>query len=278
VPASPLGVEALEQAHGWAQGRPHDVPVATALLGAGLIPMSEAPGEDGVSPAAWLRHALTSGLQPLTGSAPTVVSAQQFDPSRLRDPLADLRLPARPIADVFTPLADGLDLMLSSAVSRIAYDEVRVSLRLDTGESINVDRAIVTLPLGVMKTDQVRFEPKLPRPHQHAIAQLGMGVVDVVWFAFDEPFWRADATAGPDATGEPDAASQSPPAASVLTVVGDFPTVAAWIDAGVATGSGDAVLVGVIASTQATRLEQLSDQDFVTAVLADLEPFATAAG
>ncbi|MCP2369873.1 hypothetical protein BJ978_000549 [Agromyces terreus] len=296
VEPSPVGIDALEQAHAWAEGRPHDVPVATALLGAGMIPMSETPGDDGVSPAAWLRHALTSGLQPLTGSTPTVVSAQQFDPARLVDPLAEVRVPAEPIADVFAPLAEGLDLVLSSAVSRIAYDDERVSLRLDTGESINVDRAVVTLPLGVLKTDQVRFEPALPRPQQHAIAQIGMGVVDVVWLAFDEPFWRSDAAAEADAAAEPDAAAEADaaagaetpadadatadagPAASVLTVVGAYPTVAAWIDAGVATGSGDAVLVGVIASTQATRLEQLSDQDFLTAVLADLEPFATAGG
>jgi monoamine oxidase len=270
---SPVGVEALVQARAWAQGQPHDVPVATALLGSGMIPMSEASGEDGESPADWLRHALTSGLQPLTGAAPTVVSAQQFDPSRLlapfeaeADPFADIRLPAEPLSDALAPLADGLDIVLSSAVSRIRYDDTRVSLRLDTGESINVDRAVVTLPLGVLKTDQVRFEPALPRPQQNAIAQLGMGVVDVVWLAFDEPFWRADA------------AIDDSPAASVLSVVGAFPTVSFWIDAGVATGSGASVLVGVIAATQATRLEQLSDQDFVTAVLADLEPFATAAG
>ncbi|MGI9824137.1 FAD-dependent oxidoreductase [Agromyces sp. Marseille-Q5079] len=277
VAPSPVGVEALEQAHIWAGGQPHDVPVATALLGAGMIPMSETAGDDGVSPAAWLRHALASGLQPTTGASPTVVSAQQFDPTRMLgafasedDPYADIRLPAAPLSDLFTPLAEGLDLVLSSAVSRIAYDEQRVSLRLDTGESINVDRAVVTLPLGVLKTDQVRFEPALPRPQQHAIAQIGMGVVDVVWLAFEEPFWRADAA------GEPDAAGSAAPAASLLSVVGDYPTVAFWIDAGVATGSGDPVLVGVIASTQATRLEQLSDQDFVAAVLVDLEPFATA--
>lgn len=282
VEPSPLGAEALERAHVWSQELPHDVSVVSALQGSGEVPASEAPGDDGVSPAAWVRHAISSGLEPLTGAAPTVVSAQRWDPAPLlapfesdsADPYGALRLPTGPISDLLEQLADGLDVVLMSGVTRITATDERVSLRLDTGESLTVDRVVVTLPLGVLKSDQVRFDPPLPRPYQLAISQLGMGLVDVVWLAFDEPFWRADAAA--DASG--DDAGGAANGASVLSVVGGFPTVARWIDAGVATGDGQAVLVGVIAAAQATRLEQLSDQDFLTAVLADLVPFATTAG
>ncbi|ANJ25856.1 flavin monoamine oxidase family protein [Agromyces aureus] len=279
VEPSTAGTDALVRAHVWSQALPHDVSVATALLQSGEVPASEAPGDDGVSPAGWLRHAISSGLEPLTGAAATVVSAQAWDPAQLLAPPPGLSLPTSPISGVLDQLADGLDIVLTSAVTQIATNDTRVSLRLDTGESLTVDRVVSTLPLGVLKTDQVRFQPPLPRPYQLAIAQLGMGVVDVVWLAFDAPFWRADVAA--DATAEAQAegeASDAGSPASVLSVVGGFPTVARWIDVGVATGSGEAVLVGVIAAAQATRLEQLSDQDFVSAVLADLEPFATATG
>ncbi len=57
-----------------------------------------------------------------------------------------------------------------SVVTRIAYDDRRVSLRLDSGESLNVDRVVVTVPLGVLKTDTLRFDPALPLLHQRAIA------------------------------------------------------------------------------------------------------------
>ena len=69
---------------------------------------------------------------------------------------------------------------MSSVVTRIAYDEERVSLRLDSGESLTVDRAIVTVPLGVLKSDTLRFSPALPFHHQRAIATIQSGDVDVV--------------------------------------------------------------------------------------------------
>ena len=62
----------------------------------------------------------------------------------------------------------------------------------------------------------------------------------------------------------------------MLTVVGEPSTVAAWLDLGRETG--EPVLVGVIAATQATRLEALDDPQFLAAILADLAPYATAPG
>ena len=62
----------------------------------------------------------------------------------------------------------------------------------------------------------------------------------------------------------------------MLTVVGETSTVAAWVDVG--RPDDEPVLVGVIAATQATRLEALDDPEFEAAVLADLAPYATAPG
>ncbi|MCD2443289.1 FAD-dependent oxidoreductase [Agromyces sp. SYSU K20354] len=149
-----------------------------------------------------------------------------------------------------------------SVVTRIVYDERRVSLRLDSGESLNVDRVVVTVPLGVLKTDTLRFSPSLPLLHQRAITRLGVGIVDTVWLRFDSAFWRTD-NSGPGASVD------------VLTVVGETPTVAAWVDVG--RPDDEPVLVGLIAATQAERLEALDDEQFEAAVLADLAPFAPAA-
>jgi monoamine oxidase len=135
-------------------------------------------------------------------------------------------------------------------------------MRLDSGESLNVDRVVVTVPLGVLKTDTLRFSPSLPLMHQRAIARLGVGLVDTVWLRFESAFWRTD-DSGPGSSAE------------VLTVVGETPTVAAWVDVG--DLDEDPVLVGLIAATQAERLEALDDPEFEAAVLADLAPFALGA-
>ena len=60
----------------WADAAdPTDVSLAAALVGSGTVPMSTAPGADGLSPAAWLAHTIASGVQPATGATTNRVSA-----------------------------------------------------------------------------------------------------------------------------------------------------------------------------------------------------------
>ncbi|WP_157001749.1 flavin monoamine oxidase family protein [Agromyces laixinhei] len=272
VPIPPTGPDAVAIAQQWAAGRPADVSLATALAGSGATPLSAVPDESGVSPADWLAHTINSGVAPSTGAATSAVSAERYDPDRLGG-LGEL-VTGR-LADYVDALAEPLEIAVSSVVTRIAYDDARVSLRLDSGESLNVDRAVVTVPLGVLKTDTVEFSPALPLMHQRAISVLGMGVVDTVWLRFDEAFWRADAAGEPD--DPDDTADAAPPSpANVLTVVGTPTPVALWIDAGLT--SGEPLLLGLIAAARATRLEALDDEEFQAEVLDSLAPFATATG
>jgi monoamine oxidase len=267
------GVDAIGAARDWALANGADVSLADALVAAAIVPLPTAPGPEGVSPAAWLAHAISSGVEPATGATSALVSARAdalAEPSDDRS--GDRRLVTGRLADLVDELADGVDIAVSSVVTRIAYDERRVSLRLDSGESLTADRAILTVPLGVLKSDTLRFSPALPFAHQRAIARLQTGTVDTVWLRFDEAFWRADAAAEPD--GE--AAGRPGTTADVLTVVARASRVAAWIDVGRATG--EPVLVAVIAATQATRLEQLDDEELQAAILADLAPYATTTG
>ncbi|WP_308798716.1 flavin monoamine oxidase family protein [Agromyces silvae] len=252
------GTDALATAHAWAQTWPYDVGLDTALLGSGADQLSSEPGPDGVSPLDWLGYTLSSGVEPVTGATPSRVSAQTFDPASA---VAPARLVRGRLSDAIDELAASVDVALSSVVTSIAYTTDRVSLRLGTGESLRVDRVIVTVPLGVLQTDTIQFSPRLPRPHQQAIAIMGMGTIDLVWLRFDEAFWRSDASEGRTAQ-------------EVLTVVGGPHTVAAWLDVGLIGLDDEPVLVGVIAAEQARRLEELSDDEFRAEVLADLVPFS----
>lgn len=280
VPIPSTGPDAIAAAQEWAATQPalrtHDLSLATALVESGTsASLSTVPDESGVSPAAWLAHTVTSGVGVETGATANRVSALAELGRGLAGGDADADSESRPtlargLATALDADADALDIAVMSVVTRIAYDERRVSLRLDSGESLTVDRVVVTVPLGVLKTDTLRFSPALPLMHQRAIARLGVGLVDTVWLRFDEPFWR-------DASGDGDASDAAPEASvTVLTVVGQTPSVAAWLDVGAATG--EPVLVGLIAATQAARLEQFDDAEFAAAVLADLAPFATATG
>ncbi|HEY9366683.1 MAG TPA: FAD-dependent oxidoreductase, partial [Agromyces sp.] len=269
LPIPTTGSDAIATAQEWAAIQPHDVSLATALTGSGATPLSAVPDDTGVSPADWLAHSINSAVAPTTGATTSVISAGQYDANRLEQ-LGDL-VTGR-LSDLVDALAEPLEIAVSSVVTNVAYTERRVSLRLDSGESLTADRAVVTIPIGVLKTDTVRFSPALPLMHQRAISVLGMGVVDTVWLRFDEAFWRTDvAGATDDPDGSPDLATPN-----VLTVVGETSPVATWIDIGLATG--EPILMGLIAAAQATRLEGLDDPSFQAEVLDALGPFATASG
>jgi monoamine oxidase len=48
---------------------------------------------------------------------------------------------------------------------------------------------VVTVPLGVLKANAIRFDPVLPQAKRTAVDRIGFGAVEKVAMAFDEPFW-----------------------------------------------------------------------------------------
>lgn len=88
-------------------------------------------------------------------------------------------------------VAKGLDIRLNQIVTHIAYgDEVTVTTDQET---FAADYAIVTLPLGVLQQGSVTFTPALPPEKQTAVHKLGMGLLNKVYFLFQEPFWDVEA-------------------------------------------------------------------------------------
>lgn len=86
-------------------------------------------------------------------------------------------------------LATGLDIRLNEKVTRIAYNDRRVTVSTTSG-IFEADRAIVTLPIGVLKQGDVAFEPGLPAKKQTAIEALGVGVLNKTYLQFPQVFWE----------------------------------------------------------------------------------------
>jgi monoamine oxidase len=85
-------------------------------------------------------------------------------------------------------LAAGLEIKLQHKVLKIDYAEQGVTATTDRGV-FRADRAVVTLPLGVLKNRAVEFVPALPAKKLDAVKALGMGVANKVVLRFDKPFW-----------------------------------------------------------------------------------------
>lgn len=94
--------------------------------------------------------------------------------------------------DVITEsLAAGLAIELGQVVREVQWDQSPVRVMTNQSEFL-ADQVVVTLPLGVLQAQRVRFTPALPREKQEAIARLGMGVLNKSYLRFDQAFWPAD--------------------------------------------------------------------------------------
>jgi monoamine oxidase len=85
-------------------------------------------------------------------------------------------------------LARGTSVHFKQKVRRI--DHGSRGVRLDTErDSFEADFAVVTLPLGVLRSGSVEFSPPLPDAKRAAIQGLKMGTANKVVLAFREAFW-----------------------------------------------------------------------------------------
>ena len=67
-------------------------------------------------------------------------------------------------------------------LTQVVYDDTGVKLATSDGATYGARRAIVTVPLGVLKAGDVAFSPPLLRAKAAAIKRLGMGVLDKVCY------------------------------------------------------------------------------------------------
>ncbi len=92
-------------------------------------------------------------------------------------------------------MAEGLGerVKLSSVVEGIAWERGGVDVayaRQGSAQKLRARRALITLPIGVLRTGRPAFSPLLPVWKSKAIESLQMGRVVVLHFLFDDWFWR----------------------------------------------------------------------------------------
>ena len=247
VEPNPVGAEAVASALAWAADQLDDVALADSLTESGASGVAGGTSRDGIDGAALLQQflavlAVRSGADPdeLSSWYPGVVP---WEPSVAVS--GDL-------ATLVTTALEGIETFLSTAVVGVTGADDAVSLRRGTGESLAVDRVVVTAPLGVLKEGGIEFEPPLPFSHRSAISELGFGDVETVWLSYDQPFWSTDA--------------------SVWHVVGGEGPVTTWVN--LLPSTGEAVLVGLVGGDAARGFADLDDDGLVQAVVRSLRPFA----
>lgn len=99
------------------------------------------------------------------------------------------------IVDIFLREMESLKvpIHLSTEVESIHWNRgsVKIRAKIDGNEKVfSTPRVLITLPLGVLQTRAVRFEPDLPAEKRSALKRLAMGKVVRVTLCFRERFWE----------------------------------------------------------------------------------------
>ncbi|RZC45409.1 hypothetical protein C5167_038360 [Papaver somniferum] len=92
---------------------------------------------------------------------------------------------------VINTLAKGLDIRLNRSlrVTSISRRRSGVKVSVEDGSTFTADASIVAVPLGVLKSKKISFEPKLPQWKEKAISELGIGTENKIALHFAKVFW-----------------------------------------------------------------------------------------
>ncbi|XP_066352431.1 lysine-specific histone demethylase 1 homolog 2-like [Miscanthus floridulus] len=89
-------------------------------------------------------------------------------------------------------LSDGVPVLYEKKVSRIEHGRDGVSVTVEGGQIFQADMVLCTVPLGVLKSGSVVFDPELPEEKLGAIKRLGFGLLNKVAMVFPHVFWDED--------------------------------------------------------------------------------------
>ncbi|HTR87439.1 MAG TPA: FAD-dependent oxidoreductase [Reyranella sp.] len=128
------------------------------------------------------------GSEGVNGSVWDQLSAEEWFPTEGLDGNAQPQGGFHPLIE---DAARGLDVRLRSPVTALAWNGSGVVATLDSGERLEAERAVVTLPVGLLRDGRFRLDPLPPAEQQKAIGRLGYGagVLAKVYIRFPHVFW-----------------------------------------------------------------------------------------
>ncbi len=82
-----------------------------------------------------------------------------------------------------------MDIRLGQVLDTLEWGTFGVKATITNGRVYLADQAVITLPLGVLKAQKVRFIPELPEEKLEAITQLGITDAVKFFYHFDHPIF-----------------------------------------------------------------------------------------
>lgn len=85
-------------------------------------------------------------------------------------------------------LSAGLDVRLGHTVSQVRWSREGVVITTDR-DTVTADNAVVTVPVGVLQSEEFVIEPTLPEPIAGALGRLEMNAFEKIFLRFATKFW-----------------------------------------------------------------------------------------
>jgi monoamine oxidase len=85
--------------------------------------------------------------------------------------------------------ASGGVLHLSSIVTRVKWSRDHVEVIDSDGKSFSANQVLITVPIGVLQSDAIKFDPTIPAYHK-AACNVGFGGVIKITIEFRKAFWE----------------------------------------------------------------------------------------
>ena len=122
------------------------------------------------------------------GASPPQLSLEGFNEGDEWDGGPDLLIKGG-ASQLVDKIAAGTTVETGVEVSSIKLGRSSVEVRTRSGSVVRADGCVVTVPLGVLKAGGVRFDPPLPTAKRRAISRIGFGLLDKVFFSYNESWW-----------------------------------------------------------------------------------------
>jgi monoamine oxidase len=90
--------------------------------------------------------------------------------------------------EILNPLLTGLEIQYRQLVKSIDYSNKQIIVQT-TNSEYQADFVICSVPLGMLKSNQLQFIPKLPGSYQKSINKIPMANVTKVLLKFPDSFW-----------------------------------------------------------------------------------------
>jgi hypothetical protein len=142
--------------------------------------------EDGSKRSLWLDEMIYSAVEEVEAAGTDELSALFFDEVDVDvNGGVNLLFPDG-AGGLLEGLDKGLDIRTGVEVINVSYDPEAGFATLTTakGDKITATQVVCTVPLGVLKTNRVTFQPDLPKRLKASIAALGFGTLDKIVLIF----------------------------------------------------------------------------------------------